>query len=69
MSAYVAGRTFGGSEAGGEALVLKFAPGGSLLRQKRWGSALNEVATGVAVGPGGEVYVTGGVTDPDDGSP
>ena len=57
---YLAGSTssFGtGSEA---ALVLKYDPNGNLLWARTWGGASYDVAIAVAVGPDGNIYITGG---------
>ena len=69
-SVYVAGSTYSfgtGVEAGdSDAFLLKYAPDGSIAWQKTYGVgrsepflAANEVATDVAVGADGAVYLTG----------
>jgi len=55
-SVYVVGSTLGN---GGDALILKFSSGGTLLWQKTWGTPTNDPAQAVAVGSDGSVYVTG----------
>lgn len=61
---YVAGSTFGstwdGSHMGnGDAVVLRLSPDGALRWARRLGTGAMEEARGVALGPGGAVYVTG----------
>ncbi|HUS16862.1 MAG TPA: hypothetical protein VM536_17840 [Chloroflexia bacterium] len=56
---YVAGATQG---TGGDALLLKFAPDGTLLWQRTWGGPANEGAEAVAVAPDGTVYLSGATT-------
>ena len=55
-SAYVTGSTTG---IAGDAVLLKFAPDGTLAWQRTWGGSGTESGQGVAVGPDGVVYVTG----------
>jgi len=56
---YVVGTTNSIGAGGSDAVLLKYAPGGNLLFQKTWGGTRNDFGTGVAVDPGGYVYVTG----------
>ena len=58
-SVYVSGSTIG---VGGDALVLKFAPDGSLAWQQKWGAGGNDRAEATAVGSDGSVYVVGSTT-------
>jgi uncharacterized delta-60 repeat protein len=58
-SVYVTGSTFGG---GGDVLVLKFSPEGSLVWQQRWGGSGLERGESVSVGSDGSIYVTGGTS-------
>jgi uncharacterized delta-60 repeat protein len=58
-SVYVTGSTFG---VGGDALILKFSPEGSLVWQLRWGGSAFERGEAVAVGSDGSIYVTGGTS-------
>ena len=55
-SVYVAGLTLG---VGGDALLLKFSPEGSLVWQRRWGGPALDRAESVAVGADGSIYVVG----------
>ena len=55
-SAYVTGFTTG---VAGDAVLLKFAPDGTLAWQRTWGGSGTESGQGVAVGPDGAVYMTG----------
>jgi uncharacterized delta-60 repeat protein len=56
-SVYVTGFTVG---VGGDAVLLKFAPDGTLLWQRRWGGSASDQAEAVSVGADGAVYVAGG---------
>lgn len=47
------------SFSGGDALLLKFSSGGSMLWQRSWGGPHSEVGYGVAVSSSGVAYVTG----------
>jgi uncharacterized delta-60 repeat protein len=58
-SVYVTGTTFG---VGGDLLLLKFSPEGTLLWQRRWGGSGFEGGQDVAVAVDGSVYVVGGTT-------
>lgn len=58
-SVYVAGTTTG---VGGDLLLLKFSPDGTLLWQRAWGGSGFEGGQDVAVGGDGSVYVVGGTT-------
>jgi uncharacterized delta-60 repeat protein len=58
-SVYVTGSTFG---VGGDALILKFSPEGSLVWQRRWGGSAFEGGEAVSVGSDGSIYVTGGTS-------
>ncbi|HYO49183.1 MAG TPA: hypothetical protein VEW94_04975 [Chloroflexia bacterium] len=58
-SVYVAGYTQG---TGGDALLLKFSPDGTLLWQRTWGGSASDRAEAVAVAPDGSVYIAGGTT-------
>ena len=58
-SVYVSGSTIG---TGGDALVLKLAPDGSLVWQQKWGSSGSDRAEAIAVGSDGSVYVVGSTT-------
>lgn len=58
-SVYVVGATLG---TGGDALLLKFSPEGTLLWQRNWGGTGNDHAESVAVGADGAVYVAGATT-------
>jgi uncharacterized delta-60 repeat protein len=58
-SVYVTGTTSG---VGGDLLLLKFSPEGTLLWQLRWGGSQFEGGEDVAVGADGSVYVVGGTT-------
>jgi uncharacterized delta-60 repeat protein len=55
-SVYVTGETAGAQR---DALLLKFAPDGTLVWKRSWGGGGTEGATGVAVAGDGAVYVTG----------
>jgi hypothetical protein len=55
----VTGTTFG---VGGDLLLLKFSPEGTLLWELRWGGSGFEGGQDVAVGADGSVYVVGGTT-------
>jgi uncharacterized delta-60 repeat protein len=58
-SVYVTGTTSG---VGGDLLLLKFSPAGTLLWQLRWGGSAFEGGEDIAVGADGSVYVVGGTT-------
>jgi uncharacterized delta-60 repeat protein len=58
-SVYVTGGTFG---VGGDLLLLKFSPEGTLVWQQRWGGSGFERGEGVAVGADGSIYVVGGTS-------
>jgi uncharacterized delta-60 repeat protein len=64
-SVYVAGATLG---IGGDALLLKFAPDGTLLWQQTWGTGSFESAEAVAVGADGSVYLAGSTREPASGA-
>jgi uncharacterized delta-60 repeat protein len=64
-SIYVSGSTIG---VGNDALLLKLAPDGSLLWQRRWGGNANDGGESVAVGPDGSVYLAGTTSSFGDGS-
>jgi uncharacterized delta-60 repeat protein len=55
-SLYVSGSTIG---VGGDALVLKLSPEGSLVWQQKWGASGSDRAEAIAVGSDGSVYVVG----------
>jgi uncharacterized delta-60 repeat protein len=58
-SVYVTGSTPG---VAGDAVLLKFAPDGSLVWQRRWGGSGTERGEAVAVAGDGSVYVVGGTS-------
>ena len=58
-SIYVSGSTIG---VGGDALVLKLAPDGSLIWQRTWGGSGSERAEAIAVASDGSVYIVGSTT-------
>jgi len=58
-SVYVTGFTVGVT---GDAVLLKFAPDGTLLWQRRWGGSGSDQAEAVAVGADGAAYVAGGTS-------
>jgi DNA-binding beta-propeller fold protein YncE len=58
-SIYVAGGRLDGRDFAFDALVLKFAPDGTLLWNRTWGGRGHDEAGGVAVRADGAVFVTG----------
>jgi uncharacterized delta-60 repeat protein len=58
-SVFVSGSTIG---TGGDALVLKLSPEGSLVWQQKWGGSGNDRAEAIAVAGDGSVYVVGSTT-------
>lgn len=56
---YVAGFTFTFGAGQGDALLLKFAPDGTLLWARTWGGAGFENARDVAIGADGGIYIAG----------
>jgi len=55
-SVYVTGVSAGN---GGDAVLLKFDPGGMLLWERTWGGAASDVGKAVATAPDGSVYIAG----------
>jgi len=55
-SVYVTGTT---GTNGGDAVLLKFDPSGTLVWQRTWGGSSNEVTNAVAAASDGSVYITG----------
>ena len=58
-SVYISGSTIG---TGGDALVLKLSPEGSLVWQQKWDGSGNDRAEAIAVASDGSVYVVGSTT-------
>jgi uncharacterized delta-60 repeat protein len=56
---YLAGTTVSTGAGGGDVFLLKFDSTSGLLWQRTWGGSNNEYGYGVAVGPSGDIYVTG----------
>lgn len=57
---YLAGQSFSFGAGGGDVLLLKYSPSGTLLWQRTWGGPRDDVATGVTVDSSGRfVYVVG----------
>jgi len=64
-SVYVTGSTLG---VGGDAILLKFDPDGTLVWQRSWGGSAFEEGEAVAVAADGSVYVVGGTSSFGSGS-
>src|SRR6185295_17367163 len=68
-SVYVTGTTLSFGQGGRDAFLLKYAPDGSLVWQRTYGTApdasfvADEFGTGVAVAADGSVYITGQYRD------
>src|SRR5439155_8573257 len=58
-SVYVAGFTFTFGIGQGDALLLKFAPDGTLVWARTWGSPGFDSAHDLAIGPDGGIYIAG----------
>ena len=56
---YVAGVS---ADNGGDALLLKFDPNGTLLWERIWGGAQSDAGLAVATAPDGSAYITGSET-------
>ena len=56
---YVAGVS---ADNGGDAILLKFDPNGTLLWEKIWGGAQSDAGLAVATAPDGSAYITGSET-------
>jgi len=59
---YVAGTSYSFGAGGADVLILKYGPSGTLKWAKTWGGSSDEFGTGIAVGPDGYIYVTGGTS-------
>jgi uncharacterized delta-60 repeat protein len=58
-SIYVAGFTFSHGAGGGDALLLKFAPDGTLIWARTWGGFLSDALADMAIVPDGAIYLAG----------
>jgi uncharacterized delta-60 repeat protein len=58
-SVYVTGTTLSFGAGGRDAFLLKYAPDGSLVWQRTYGTAADEFGNAVAVAPDGSIYITG----------
>jgi hypothetical protein len=57
---YVGGSTTIFGAGGSDALIVKYAPSGTLLWAKTWGGSGDEGVYRIALGPDGYIYATGG---------